>query len=256
MGETNILISIIIPVYNSGFFLRKTIISVIEQSYKNWELILIDDCSSDNSMDIVTEFCKKDSRIKSFRLEKNSGAAKARNLGILKAKGEYIAFLDSDDNWHPQKLEKQLTFMQDNQINFSYTDYNIINESTKKETVFKALKDHLSYKDIVRFNYIACSTVMINFNASEKLYMPDIRNRQDWGLWIIAIKKIGEAKRLNIPLTNYYKRANSLSSNKVKMIKYHWYIYHHHLKFNLAKSVSMIIQNIILHIKAAIIKKR
>ncbi len=242
------LVSIIIPVYNSETFLKRTINSVLEQSYKNWELLLIDDCSSDNSFKIIEDYCQKDIRINCFRLSINSGAAEARNLGILKAKGDFIAFLDSDDYWHPQKIEKQLNFMIHNKVKFCYTDYYLVDELTNKKTLYKALKNNLVYKDIERFNYIACSTVMLNLMNTKKFYMPNIRNRQDWGLWITVIKNFGKATRLNVPLTIYYKRNSSLSSNKFKMVKYHWFIYYKHLNFCLPKALFYLLINILLHI--------
>lgn len=126
--KDNCIVSIITPIYNCEQFLQETIQSVLNQTYTNWELILIDDCSTDNSLSIAETAAQRDSRIRVIKLDQNSGPAVARNIGIKKAKGKYIAFLDSDDMWFPNKLEKQLSFMEKNQIPFTYTGYEKINE--------------------------------------------------------------------------------------------------------------------------------
>ncbi len=248
------LVSIITPTFNSSKFITVTINSVLKQTYKNWELILIDDASTDNTSEIISKCTIKDSRIKIIQLKQNGGAAEARNYGIKHAKGKYLAFLDSDDCWLPEKIEKQLQFMKANNIYFSYTDYFRKIENTGSENVFCALKDNIYYKDIIKFNYIACSTVMINIENSGKKYMPNITTRHDWGLWIDYIRETGLAKRLPIPLTCYLVRKGSLSSKKLKLIKYHWFIYNKHLKFNTLKAFLFLTRNIFLHGKEAVNK--
>ena len=127
----NGLVSVIVPAYNCEKFIGETIDSVLAQTYKNWEMIIVDDCSSDHTRDIVLEFASQDSRIKYYFLQENSGAAVARNTAMERAKGEYMAFLDSDDIWLPEKLEKQLSFMKENDVAFSSTSYELIDEESK-----------------------------------------------------------------------------------------------------------------------------
>ena len=127
----NDLVSVIMPSYGSEKFISKSIDSVLLQTYDNWELIIIDDCSPDESNKIIKEYLSKDSRIKFVKLEKNSGAAVARNKGIEIAKGRFIAFLDSDDLWLPEKLEKQISFMKDNNLAFTYSSYMLVDETDK-----------------------------------------------------------------------------------------------------------------------------
>ncbi len=241
------MVSVITPAYNSSSYIEETVLSVLNQTYKDFEYLIIDDASTDNTAEIIKEFAKKDKRIKLICLEKNQGAAIARNKGIEAARGTFIAFIDSDDKWCPDKLEVQTEFMKKNNYNFTFTDYYIL--FGKEQKPFNSWLNYVKYKDIIKFNYIACSTVMFNQEKTGKVYMPNIRNRQDWGLWI---KLLGNGeKAVNIPdyLMCYKVRKDSISGNKVKMIKYHWYIYRGFLKFSFLKSMYYLTQNIFMHIK-------
>lgn len=241
------LVSIITPVFNSAGYIEKTVQSVIDQSYTDWELILVDDCSTDNTLEILEQLVKKDKRINYLRLKNNGGAGIARNTGIKRAKGKYIAFLDSDDYWHVDKLKIQVEAMEKKNLNFTFTDYYIKYENKNEELIFNSPLKKVYYKDIIKFNYIACSTVMFNQEALGKSYMPNIRNRQDWGLWINLVQKNKRAVNINKYLMYYTVRKDSISSNKFKMIKYHWYIYKSYLKFNYVKALIYLIRNIIFH---------
>lgn len=240
------LISIITPLYNAEKYIQATIKSIQKQTYANWELLIVNDASTDNSLEIVSEIALSDSRIKLITLSQNKGAAVARNKGIKEANGDFIAFIDSDDIWHKDKLKEQLNFMLNNNFDFTFTNYYLIENEIQQP--FQSLLSVVEYKDIIRFNYIACSTVMFNRKKLGKFYMPNIRNRQDWGLWIKLIEKAGKAVNLSKYLMYYNIRQDSISSNKIKMVKFHWYIYNSFLKFNTVKAGIYLLKNILLHI--------
>ena len=185
----NNLVSVITPVYNSEKYISDHIKSVQNQTYSNWELILVDDCSSDHSAALINSFQKNDSRIKYFRLEKNSGAGIARNKGIELAQGQYIAFLDSDDQWFPKKLERQLNFMQKNSYYFTFTDYDMVDEKGQRLAKQVKCKSRVTYKSALYKNPIGCLTVIYDVDFFGKQYMPSIRKRQDYALWLNLLKK-------------------------------------------------------------------
>lgn len=213
------LVSIITPVYQSERFIELTILSVLAQSYQNWEMILIDDCSHDKSAEIIQKFVEKDKRIKYLRLETNSGAAVARNKAIEMAQGEYLAFLDSDDLWEPLKLEKQLEFMKEKNSNFSFTRIKIIdsNNNTIKETIPIPLK--VDYNYLLKRTVIATSTVIINRHNITNFSMPLRRGGQDYATWLQLLRNIDYAYGLNECLTLYRVSSHSLSSNKFSSIR-------------------------------------
>jgi glycosyltransferase involved in cell wall biosynthesis len=218
------LISIITPLYNSEEFISETIKSVLDQSYKNWEMIIIDDCSNDNGVNIVNSYQEKNDNIKLVQLSKNSGAAVARNEGIKLAKGRYIAFLDSDDLWHPEKLKKQISFMEKNDYGFTYTNYQKMTESGDLTDVIVESPSKLDYKKALHTNYIGCLTAIYDTEKLGKLYMPEIRKRQDYGLWLKILKQVN-GYGLDENLAYYRGRYNSVSANKFKLIKYNWRLY-------------------------------
>ena len=226
------LVSIIMPSYNSEKFISKTIESVINQTYERWEIIIVDDCSPDNSNQIIEKYCKNDSRIKLIKLEQNSGPAVARNRAIEEAKGRYIAFLDADDLWLPEKLEKQLEFMQKNNMAFTYSGYKLVDEDDNALGVFIPRKE-LTYEDILKTNDIGCLTAIYDVQKLGKIYMPNILKRQDYGLWLKILKQIGKTKGIVEPLAVYRIRKNSVSSNKLKAAKYQWKIYREVEKLNI-----------------------
>lgn len=221
----NELVSIITPSYNSKLFIKETIKSVIEQTYTKWEMIIVDDCSTDNSKEIISQFVKDDNRIKLFNNKKNIGAAKTRNKAIDFAKGNYIAFLDSDDLWNPEKLELQLAFMVQNKIAFSYTYYDWINEKGKKLRSAIKLPHKVNYSSTIRHNKIGCLTVIFNVDYFKDYKMPNIRKRQDFGLWLKLLGQCEYAYCLPLNLASYRITPNSISSNKFSLIKYHWILY-------------------------------
>ena len=230
------LVSIITPLYNCSTFLESTIRSIIAQSYIDWELVLVDDCSQDNSLDIANDYVAQDSRIKLIKLTKNSGAAVARNIAIEEASGRFIAFLDSDDLWHPQKLEKQINFMLENNYAFSYTAYEKINEEGK---VFEYVgaPQQLSYKQLLKTNEIGCLTVIYDMKHLGKVYMPTETKREDYATWLSILKKTDYAYGMPEILGQYRVYANQSSAKKGKMAKENWKLYRHIENLSVIKSV-------------------
>jgi len=219
------LISVITPTYNCGRFIGQTIQSVIDQTYQNWEMIIVDDCSCDNTKALVEEYIKKDSRIKYYKLDTNSGAAVARTTAMKLAKGSYMAFLDSDDIWVSDKLERQLKWMQDNDYAFSSTAYEQIDEEGNSlNKTFKAIKK-TGYNRLLLDCPVGNSTVMYNVSKLGKFEVPDIRKRNDDALWLQMLKKEKYIWGMNEVLMKYRVRQNSVSSNKLSLIKYHWKLY-------------------------------
>lgn len=229
-------VSIIMPSYNSSLYISKTIDSVIFQNFKNWELIIIDDCSTDNSVEIIKEYVNTDIRIKLLKLEKNAGAAVARNRGIEEASGRFIAFLDSDDLWHPEKLNKQVNFMLENDYAFTYTAYHKVNEYGEYlSKVNIPLKT--KYNELLKTCVIGCLTAMYDSHKLGKVYFPLIRKRQDFALWLKILKLTPYAYGLNEDLANYTVRSDSISANKLKAAQYNWYLYRNIEKLNILKSM-------------------
>lgn len=221
----NTVISIIIPTYNAERFILNTINSVKAQTYKNWEIIVIDDCSSDRTVQIVKEQQVADKRIRIIKLKNNSGAAIARNTGIKSANGKYVAFLDSDDLWLPEKLEKQVVFMQENDIVFSFTSYQIINQDGTSTGKFIHAPEKINYNGLLKNTIIGCLTVMINIEKLGKIQMPNIRTRQDTATWLKILKQGHYAYGLDEVLSKYRKVENSISSKKIRMAKMNWKLY-------------------------------
>lgn len=218
------LVSIITPSYNSSNFIERTIKSLLSQSYQNWELIIIDDCSTDNSCDVIQKYADQDNRIQLIKLKKNSGAAVARNTGIEHASGRFIAFLDSDDTWHPEKLHKQINFMLEHDYAFSYTQYHQVNE--KGETIgYLYFPEKTTYKNLLKTCVIGCLTAMYDTEKIGKVYFPLIRKRQDFALWLKILKMVPYAYCVPEDLASYTVRSNSISSNKFKAAQYNWHLY-------------------------------
>lgn len=233
------------PTYNSENYISESIKSVINQSYENWELLITDDFSTDKTIKVVQDFQKQDDRIILFHSKINKGAGIARNNSISNAKGRFIAFLDSDDRWKPNKLKTQIAFMLSNKLSLTYSGYDVINE---KGSYIKTIiaPESINYSEILSNNYIGCLTAIYDTNSIGKKYMPDIRRRQDWVLWINILELIREAKGITDSLAIYVDRKGSISGNKLLMLKYNWTVYSNILGFNKVKSFLLMI-NFILH---------
>lgn len=221
------LVSIISPLFNSERFIPDLVASVQAQSFSDWEMILVDDCSSDGSVAIAEAFVAVDARVKLIKLDVNSGAAVARNAGIKAAQGRYIAFLDSDDVWLPTKLEKQLEFMRRGDIAFSYCAYEKIDEEGE---VFGrvGVPRKVSYRGLLKVCVIGCLTAMYDTEKVGKVYMPLIRKRQDLGLWLRILRKVPYAHGLPDVLARYRVRSDSISANKRVAARYTWQLYREH----------------------------
>jgi len=230
MNNTD-LVSIITPCYNSSKYIVEMIESVLAQIYQNWELLITDDCSTDNSRMIVMEYAAKDPRIKLFQLVENSGAGVARNNSIKNANGRYIAFLDSDDLWAPEKLERQLAFIKDNGYKFVFCQAIVI-DTDNNIVGFNKRKPRVSYNSTKIINYIGTSGVMYDTKEIGKFYMKPIRRRQDWVLWmdILKVTKYAYCQQepLGIVRTN---NTESLSGKKRKLPAYHIEVYNKYLGY-------------------------
>lgn len=216
-------VSVIVPVYNSSKYLKECITSIINQSYKNIEIIVVDDKSSDSSLDIINSI--KDKRIKVIKLKKNMGVSNARNEGVKKASGDYICFIDSDDYWYKDKLKKQVDFMEENDYAFIYGSYGYLRNNV---VVHKAkVPKKITYNKALKNTTIFTSTVMFNMSKLKKedLYMPDIRLGQDTSCWWKILKKGITAYGMNEMLVVYRVGNKSLSSNKIRALKRTWNLY-------------------------------
>ncbi|RDU37128.1 glycosyltransferase family 2 protein [Neobacillus piezotolerans] len=211
------LVSIITPVYNSEKYIADTVKSVVAQTYSKWELLIVDDCSTDNTREVVNDF--KDQRIKYLKLNINSGAAAARNEALQRAKGKYIAFLDADDMWKPNKLEKQLKFMIENKIGFSFTGYEILRE--KENKVIK-VPSTLNYSQFMKNTIIGTLTVMINTELVGEVRLVNVKKDHDSMTWAKLLRDGHLAYGLNESLAYYRKVVGSISNDKFKAAKNHW----------------------------------
>lgn len=231
------LVSIIVPVCNCEKYVKETIESVEKQTYKKWELIIIDDNSKDNSLKIIREKAKENKeKIKYIHLTQNKGVAIARNTGLEIAQGNYIAFLDGDDVWKENKLEEQIKFIKQNDYGFTFTSFIYLKENGNKDV--KKIPKKITYKDALKNTIILTSTVIIDIKKIDKklLIMPDIRKGQDTATWWQILKQGYIAYGLDKRLTLYRVRNNSLSFNKAKALKRTWNLYRNVEKFSVLKS--------------------
>lgn len=242
------LVSIITPCYNSEVFIHKTIESVLEQSYDNWEMLITDDGSTDNSVELITNLSQQDDRIKLFKIM-NSGAAVARNNSIKHAKGVFIAFLDIDDLWLPKKLELQIKFMLEHNYLLTYTSYQRMSENGVLLNKIIEAKEKLSYNNMLTSNKIGCLTAVYNQEVLGKVYMPLIRKRQDYALWLKILKKIDFAYGLNEVLSLYRLNDVSMSSNKIEMLKWNWKLFKQVENKNFIVASFLVLCNVISKIR-------
>lgn len=224
LAMAEIEVSVITPVYNAEEFLAETMESVLKQSYTAFEFLLIDDCSTDTSAKMIKDFAKKDARVKYIKLAENSGAAVARNKGLEEAQGRFIAFVDSDDLWHPEKLEKQLTYMKSEDKAFTYTKYERISEQGEFLGA-PAFPSRLNYAGLLKNTAIACSTVVIDRTVIGDFRMPLVRKGQDTATWLQILKTHDYAYLVDEVLNQYRSRSGSLSSDKLGALKRTWNTY-------------------------------
>lgn len=226
------LVSIITPVHNSIDHVEQSIKSILAQTYENWELILIDDKSSDTGLQVLKKYEALDPRIHLLKNTNNQGAAITRNRGIKAAKGRFIAFLDSDDLWLPEKLETQVKFMLDNDYAFTYTSYTIFRDKETTDSGVLIVPEKVTHKDLLKTCSIGCLTAMYDTKRLGKVYMPIISRRQDFALWLKILKEIPYAYGIERPLAKYRLRSNSISGNKLIAAKYQWRVYREFEKLN------------------------
>ncbi len=231
------LVSIITPTYNSADFIEETIKSVQNQTYDNWEMLITDDCSTDNTVDVVKKIANKDQRVKLFKLDKNSGSAVARNNSIEKASGRFHAFLDADDIWFDHHLKDSIKAINDHKTPFVFASYKRSNE--KLEFVYSdfIVPTRVNYHDILKSNSISCLTAFVDVATLGKERMPLIRKRQDMGLWLKYLKKSKFAVGIKSVHAIYRIREDSLSRDKKKLIKYQWTFYRKIEGLNVVKSL-------------------
>jgi teichuronic acid biosynthesis glycosyltransferase TuaG len=232
------LVTIITPSFKAEKYIESTIRSVLLQTYRNWEMIIVDDASPDNSNEIIGGYIERDSRIKLIKLEKNSGSAISRNAALELASGRFIAFLDSDDIWHPDKLEKQVAFMLKRNAPISFTSYELIDKNgISKNHIIHSI-DKLTQIDYLKNTIIGFSTSMIDTETVGNYFrMRDIRTRQDASLWITLLGRGYIAEGMNEVLVKYRVHSQSISSNKVRAAKQVWNLYFNLHRFGLLKSM-------------------
>ena len=222
----NDLVSIITPSYNTARFIEETINSVLAQTYTNWEMIIVDDCSKDDTDAVVGRF--SDPRIRYLKNEKNSGAAVSRNRALREAKGKWIAFLDSDDLWEPTKLEKQIRFMEEKNCHFSYTNYTEIDDDGNSLGTMWTGPKKISKLAMYSFNYMGCLTVMYDRDYVGLIQIADLKKRNDYAMWVKVVKKC-PAYLLDEVLATYRVRSTGSIMDRKKgpwaRVKFNYYLW-------------------------------
>ncbi|MBO5292280.1 MAG: glycosyltransferase family 2 protein [Lachnospiraceae bacterium] len=219
-------VSIVVPVYNAEKYLEETVESVRRQTYENWELLLVDDCSSDKSAEVMKRLAERDARIRPVFQPQNGGAAKARNRGIREAEGGYIAFLDADDIWKPEKLEKELAFLREKDAAFVFSGYEFADEQARGLGKIVRVPERLTYRQALKNTTIFTSTVLLDVErlGKELIQMPDIKS-EDTAAWWKILRNGYTAYGLNENLVYYRRSAGTLSANKLEAVKRIWRLY-------------------------------
>lgn len=231
------LVSVIMPTYNCGKYIGQSVQSVIDQTVTDWEIQIVDDCSIDDTYEVLKPYLDKYSAIHYYRLPQNGGPAAARTEAIKRSKGKYVAFLDSDDLWMSEKLEKQIDFMEKTKAAFSCTAYACINEVGKNLHTVCVPPEKTDYNKMIRLsNPIGNLTVMYNQEVLGKYAVPPIKKRNDFALWLRILRDVDGCYGMQDVLGFYRIRKNSVSSNKLGQAKYHWELYHDIEKMGFVKS--------------------
>lgn len=235
--EKQPLVSVIMPCYNMERFITDTINSVKRQTYAHWELLIVDDASSDRTAEIVKSHQIQDDRIHFFVKPQHSGIANTRNQCLKMAQGRFLAFLDSDDLWHPEKLERQLQFMMERNIGFSYSSYDCVDETGNPLGKTVKAAGNLNHNAYMHNTIIGCSTVMIDRTIIGEVVVPNFRTSEDTATWLNILKKGYLAYAIDQPLTSYRIRQHSASSNKLKASSDLWKVYRQQEKLSLFKAM-------------------
>lgn len=251
------LVSIITPTFNAEKFIRATIESVLNQSYQNLEMILVDDASTDETVSIIKEFAQKDNRLKLTELSKNSGNGFARNVALEKAAGKYIAYLDADDLWFQKKLENQIQFLKTNNLPFTFSFYDCIDEEGNSLNRRVSAPLELTYDQLFFCNYVGNLTAIYDVDFFGKIVIEATQKRQDWRLWLTILKQIEVTKPVPEVLALYRIRKDSISASKFKLIKHNFDVYREFHGFNFVFSVLLMTRFLFtqLIIKPRYIKK-
>lgn len=236
MGKPTV--SVIMPTHNDVRFLTRAMDSVLSQSFKDWELLVVDDDSTDDTPTVIAEYAKKDSRIRPFRIDVASGSpTKPRNIGIENAIGRYIAFLDSDDLWLPTKLENQISLFQEKKDAIMvFSNYRKISEDGEQHKYPIIAPSVLGYKDLLKGNAMGCLTITYDTEKTGKQYFPHC-GHEDYALWLSMLKQGGHAYNTNTVEALYRLKNSSVSSNKLRTIGWQWHIYREREKLSIAKSL-------------------
>ena len=241
----NDLVSIVMPSYNTGKFIAESINAVINQSYPYWELLIVDDCSNDDTDNVVAPFLS-DERIRYFKNEKNSGAAVSRNKALREAKGKWIAFLDSDDLWFPEKLERQISFMEKNGYHFSYTRYAEITPDGERNGVKVTGPKRITKTGFFNYCWPGCLTVMYDADAVGLIQIADIKKNNDYAMWL-KVCRMADCYLLDEELALYRRgRSGSISTHNVKkLISWHYKLFHEAEGENVVLSCFNTVRNLI-----------
>ncbi len=242
-------VSIIMPAYNSERYIEEAIHSIQSQTFDNFELIVVDDCSSDSTCDIVEQMAQSDKRISLLRNEKNSGTACSRNRALDSCRGDYIAFLDSDDVWHPDKLASQIERLRSESADIAYSSYAIIDVSGNKVKADYIVPDRVGYKQLQKENFIGCSTVMLTKAIAEKYRFISGFHHEDYVMWLQMLRDGYKAAGCREVLVSWRYVEDSRSFNKWNAAKSRWRIYRKCLGLPLAKSAVLIINYAIAGLK-------
>ncbi|EEZ83740.1 glycosyltransferase family 2 protein [Vibrio alginolyticus] len=234
MQNNEDVVSIIMPTYNSEQTVVESIQSVLSQTYKNWELIIVDDRSTDNTWQVIQTYADKYDNIRVYQNKENLGAGASRNFAIKKARGRFIAFLDSDDLWTEDKLAEQIPFMLENNYPLTYTHYSRF--TSEEELSVVTAPEYTTYKKLMYSNVIGCLTAVYDAQALGKRYMPLIRKRQDMGLWLDILKDTPKAYCLPKPLAKY-RMDSGMTANKFSVLSYQWKFYRDVVGLSLPRSL-------------------
>lgn len=230
------VVSVIMPVFNSVEYIEEAIRSVQQQTFTDWELIIVDDASLEPTVPMVERWCGKDTRIALLKHPVNKGAGAARNTGISAARGRYVAFLDADDLWLPEKLRRQLDFLQHHGQAVGFSSYYLMDERGRTLNTFMEALPELTFSKLLKSNYIGNLTGIYDSGTIGKIYAPVLRKRQDWALWLQVLDRTGPVKGILEPLAIYRIHKSSLSKNKAALLVHNFKIYREVLRYGFWKS--------------------
>ena len=235
------LVSVVMPAYNAEQYIEEAIRSVQEQTMEKWELIVVDDCSTDNTIQLVQSIAKDDDRIRLLLNQINQGAAASRNRALNECRGQYVAFLDADDVWRPGKLNVQIEKAEAAHADIVYTSYALIDECGKRRYHDFIVKEQTSFREMLVRNEIGCLTVLIRRDFLQRYHFPEKIYQEDYALWLTLLKDGCKAVGVTDVLADYRVRAGSRSFNKVKNSKNRWKVYRDFLKMPIIPSVKVMV---------------